>query len=148
MSDFMAEKEIREKLIRYQLLENQAKALMDRRNFLLTKIMEIDLTLDSLEEVGKNKGEDIFLPLGSAVHVPGTLNKTNRMIVELGADIALECTTEKAKEILNKRKNLIENGLQRLEKDIVDLGNELSTLEPEIKEMLEKSKSSSELEAG
>jgi len=148
MSDFMLEKGIREKLIRYQLLENQAKSLIERRNFLLTKIMEIDLTLNSLEEVAKNKGEEIFLQLGSGINVRGGLNKSDRVLVELGADIALECTSEKAKEILNQRKNVIENGLQRLEKDIVDMGNELAVLEPEIRRLMEKSKSSSDLEAG
>ncbi len=144
----MAEKEIREKLIRYQVLENQAKSLIERRNFLLTKIMEMDSTLDSLEEVMKSKGDEIFLPLGSGVNVRGGLNKTDKVLVELGADIALECTTEKAKEILNKRKNAIENGLQRLERDIVDMGNELSVLEPEIRKLMGRSKSSSDLEAG
>ena len=144
----MLEKGIREKLIRYQLLENQAKSLIERRNFLLTKIMEIDLTLNSLEEVAKNKGEEIFLQLGSGINVRGGLNKSDRVLVELGADIALECTSEKAKEILNQRKNVIENGLQRLEKDIVDMGNELAVLEPEIRRLMEKSKSSSDLEAG
>jgi len=148
MSDFMLEKGIREKLIRYQLLENQAKSLIERRNFLLTKIIEIDLTLNSLEEVAKNKGEEIFLQLGSGINVRGGLNKSDRVLVELGADIALECTSEKAKEILNQRKNVIENGLQRLEKDIVDMGNELAVLEPEIRRLMEKSKSSSDLEAG
>jgi prefoldin alpha subunit len=144
----MAEKEVREKLIRYQLLENQAKAFIERRNFLLTKIMEIDSTIDSLGEVEKNKGKEIFLPLGSGIHIPGILNKTNKMMVEIGASVATECTTEKAKEILNKRKEIIESGLQRLEKDIMNLGNELSRLQPEIENMLKKPKSSSNLEVG
>lgn len=144
----MGEKDVREKLLRYQLLENQAKVLMERRNFLLTKIMEMDSTLDSLEEVEKNKGKEISLPLGSGIHIPGTLNKTNKMIAEIGANIAIECTSNKAKEILNKRKDIISNGLQRLEKDIVNLSNELSKLEPEIRGMFKKSKSSSELKAG
>jgi len=143
----MGEKEDREKLIRYQLFENQIKALMERRNFLLTKIMEMDSTLDSLEEVEKNKGKEISLPLGSGIYFPGTLDKTNKMIVEIGANIAIECTTEKAKEILNKRKDIVSNGLQRLENDILNLDNELSKLEPEIRDMFKKSKSS-ELEAG
>ena len=69
------------------------------------------------------------------------------MIVELGADAAIECTTERAKEILEKRKKIIEDGLQAIEKEFVSLSNELLRLEPEIRSILEK-KGAPDLEAG
>ena len=141
-------KDFQEKLMRYQILDNRIKALMNRRDFLLGRILEIENTLSSVEEVQKSKGDEIFLPLGSSVHVPGTLHKTKNMIVELGADVAIECTTERAKEILEKRKKIIEDGLQAIEKELVNLSNDLLKLEPEIRTILEKTKGPQELEAG
>ena len=148
MSDFMGEKEIRDKMIRYQLLENQVKALSERREFLLSRVMEMDMTIDSLEEVVKNRGNEISLPLGSGIHVSGTLSKTNKIIAEVGANIAVECTSEKAKKILDKRKDLINDALKNLENNIVNLSNELAKLEPEIRNMIAQSRSSPKSEAG
>jgi len=144
----MGEKEIRDKMIRYQLLENQVKALSERREFLLSRVMEMDMTIDSLEEVVKNRGNEISLPLGSGIHVSGTLSKTNKIIAEVGANIAVECTSEKAKKILDKRKDLINDALKNLENNIVNLSNELAKLEPEIRSMIAQSRSSPESEAG
>jgi prefoldin alpha subunit len=140
-------KEFQEKLMRYQILDNRVKGLMNRRDFLVNRVLEIESTLNSMEDVEKSKGDEIFLPLGSSVHAPGTLHKTKKMIVELGADIAIECTAEKAKVILENRKKTIEDGLQAVEGELVSLSNELVRLEPEIRSILEK-KGSRELEAG
>ena len=71
-------KEFQEKLMRYQILDNRVKGLMDRREFLLSRILEMETTLNSMEDVEKSKGDEIFLPLGSSVHVPGTLHKTKK----------------------------------------------------------------------
>jgi len=136
----MDQKELQEKMLRYQILDNKGKALINRRDLLLAKIMEIETTLSSIVEVEKSKGQEILLPLGSNVHVPGTLKKTNDMVVELGANVAIESSSEKTKEILDKRKKILEDGLKTIENDIVAISNELMRLEPEIKALLEKVK--------
>lgn len=138
----MNQKEFQEKLIRYQILDSRIKALMNRRDFLLRRIVDIEATLSSMEDVKKSKGDEIFLSLGSSVHVPGTLHKTKNIIVELGADIVIECTAKRAKAILEKRKKIIEDGLQAIEKELVNLSNELLELEPKIRAILEKTKTS------
>lgn len=134
----MNQEELQEKLARYQILNSRVKALMSRRDLLLTKILEIETTLSSIEEVEKSKEQEILLPLGSNVHMPGTLKKTENMIVELGAGIAIESTVKKTKDILDKRKKLLEDGLKGMENEMVAISNELVRLEPEIKALLGK----------
>ena len=134
------QKEIQEKIIRYQILESRVKALMKRRDLLLTKMLEIETTLSTIEEIKKKGEKDIFLPLGSGVHILGSLKKTKKMIVELGSNIAVEETVEKTKKILEKRKNTLNDGLQAIEREMVNLSNEMLRLEPEIRALLEKSK--------
>ena len=143
------QKEIQEKLIRYQILESRVKALMKRRDLLINKMLEIESTLSTIEEIKKKGEKDIFLPLGSGVHVLGNLKKVKKMIVELGANIAVEETVERAKKILEKRKNTLNSGLQTIEMEMTSLSNELLKLEPEIRAMIEKSeKSTPEITAG
>ena len=143
------QKEIQEKVIRYQILEGRVQALMKRRDLLLTKMLEIDSTLNTIEEIKKKTEKEMFLPLGSGVYVLGNLKKTKKMIVELGANIAIEESVEKAKKILEKRKNTLNTGLQAVEKEMTSLSNELLKLEPEIRALMEKSKTSTpEITAG
>jgi len=146
MSD---QKEIQEKLIRYQILDSRVKALLKRRDLLLTNMLEIETTLNTMKEIEKETEKEIFLPLASGVHVLGTLKKTKKMIVELGANVAIEETVERTKKILEKRKSTLNNALQTIENEMTSLSNELLKLEPEIRAMIEKSKTSTpEITAG
>jgi len=134
------QKEMQKKLIAYQILESRANALMKRRELLITRMLEIESTLSSMEEIEKSGGEDILLPIGSSVHVKGGLKKVDKMIVGLGANIAMESTVEKTKEILEKRRKILEYGLTSLEKELVNLNNEIIKLQPEIRAMLRGAK--------
>jgi len=138
----MNQKDLQEKLVRYQILDNRIKVLMKRRELLVTKMLEIDTTLSTIEGIEKKKEKEIFLPLGSGVYVLGNLKRTKKMIVELGANIAMEETVEKTEKILKKRKNILTKGLQAVENEMVNLSNEMLKLEPEINALLKKSKTS------
>ena len=145
MSD---KKEFQEKLLLYQLLENKINSLMKRRDLVLNKIMEIETTISSLEELDKNKGEDILFPLGSNTFIPGTIKKKEKVIVELGANVAVEKDIEKTKEILQVGKNNLQTSLQTIEKELITSSREMAKLEPEIRYMVERTNASSETSAG
>jgi len=141
--------EIQKKLLRYQILENRANALLKRREILITRILEIESTLNSIGEIKKSGGENILLPIGSTVHIKGELKKVDKMIVELGANTAMESTVEGTKKILEKRKKVLQDGLAVLEKEIVNLNNEIMKLQPELSAMFRKAKKpSSDIAAG
>jgi prefoldin alpha subunit len=142
------QKEFQEKLLLYQLLENKINSLMKRREMIISKIMEVETTINSLEELDKNKGEDILFPLGSNTYIPGTIKKKEKVIVELGANVAVEKDTEKTKEILQSRRNNLQTSLQTIEKELVNASREMAKLEPEIRSMVEKTNASSETSAG
>ncbi|MHA1835079.1 MAG: prefoldin subunit alpha [Candidatus Baldrarchaeia archaeon] len=134
------QKEIQQKLIRYQILESRVNALIKRRDLLITRALEIETTLNSVDDIEKSGGKDILLPIGSSVHVKGELKKVDKMIVELGANTAIESTVEETKRILEKRKKILEDGLASLEREIVSLNNEIMKLQPEIRAMLREIK--------
>lgn len=138
-------KDIQEKVIRYQILDGRIKALMKRREMLVVKMVEIGTTLSSIDEIGKNKENEILLPLGSNVHVPGALKDIKRIVVELGANVAVEEDVEEAKKILEKRKNMINEGVQATEDEIVNLSNEFLRLESELRSLMEEGKTESEV---
>ena len=92
------EKELQEKLLAYRIIESRLDNFMRQRDALINRIVEIETTLTSLKEVGK---EDTIFSLGSGIHAFGKTENKDKIIVEIGAGIALEKTAKEAEEILN-----------------------------------------------
>ena len=134
------QKEFQEKLVRYQILEGRVKALLQRREMLITKIVEVENTLTSMGEIEKEKESEILLPLGSNVYIPGILKDVKKMIVEIGADVSLEKDIVDAKKILGERKDIMNNGLQSIEKEITNITNEMLGIEQEIASLMGRTK--------
>jgi len=143
MIDMMSQKELEKKLFKYKMLEETTKVLTQRKELLLTKMLEIENTLDCINEIQKSKGE-IFLPLGSSVYVPGTIKKLERMIVGLGAGVSVEKDVNDTKKILNQRRKVLEENLKSVEAQILKVDDEMSKLEPEIRKLI-KSTSTKQL---
>ncbi len=134
------QKEIQEKVVEYQILEGRLKSLLKKREMLIGKIIEIENTLNSIEDVEKNKDSGILLPLGSNVYVPGSLKDVKKIVVEIGANIVLEQDITNAKKTLEKRKDIMNNALQAMEKEMTGFTNEMMRLEQEIGLLMSKSK--------
>ena len=131
------ERELQEKIITYRILESRIDALLKQREIIVSKLMELQTTLASMEEIEKD-GEEILFPLGSEAYSFGKITNKKKMIVEIGARVALEKNVDEAREILNERKSEMENALNALQKDIMQISSGLEILGPEIKELSER----------
>lgn len=132
------QEKIRKKIIEFQLLDSRAKALMKKRELFLSKLLEIEATLSSIEGIEKNRGKEVYFSLGSNIYAPGILEKDRKMIVNLGANIAVERTEKETKKILEEKKNALTRDLRSMENELIYLNNQLSILEPEIRTLFQK----------
>ncbi|OGM93011.1 prefoldin subunit alpha [Candidatus Wolfebacteria bacterium RIFCSPLOWO2_01_FULL_47_17b] len=131
------QKDFQEKLIAYRVLEARIDSLLKQRELLANKLVEIQTTLESIDEIEKSKDEIIF-PLGSNAYMFGRAVDKDKIIVEVGAGIALEKNVTEARDILNKRKGGMENALTTLQRNIQEASDTMQTLEPEIQEMIDR----------
>lgn len=130
----------KEKIVRYQVLQQRVKVLDNRRELILNRLMEVDSTLSSLDELKEQKEKDIFLPLGSGIYSKGILKNANEMIVLIGADIALDMNFEKANKVLEDNKKILNDGMKTIEEEMAKATEELIYLEPEIQEILQRNR--------
>ncbi len=136
----MEEKEeLQKKIIAYRVLESKLNSFVKQRDILLSKLVEIQNTLTSIEEIKKRKDEILF-PLGSETFMRGRIVSKNKIIVGIGANIALEKSIEDAKKILEKRKLEIETNLNEIQKSILNISSQLEKLGPEITKLAERLK--------
>jgi prefoldin alpha subunit len=141
----VSEKELQEKVMMYRIIESRLDALIRQRDLFLNKMAEMQNTLASIEEIEKTN-EEILFPIGSEAYAPGKVVDKNKIIVEIGAGVALEKNFAEAKEIILTRSDDIEKAVREIQQDVQKLDMSLNVLEPEIRDLMQKGKS--EAEAG
>ena len=129
------EKELQEKMLIYRTLEARLEAFTKQRDLVNSRIIELSSTISSINEIGKNQ-ENILFRLGGEAYVHGNIKDKDNILVEIGAGIILEKSREKGKEILNKRKEEMENALNEIQNNIAQISDALSQLGPEINEII------------
>jgi prefoldin alpha subunit len=131
------QKELQEKILTYRILEARLNSLIKQRDLIASKLVEIQNTLESIDEIEKSK-EEVLFHIGSEAYAFGKITEKKKMIVEIGANVALEKTMEEGREILNKRKAEMENTLNSVQRDITEISFIMEQLGPEIQEMAEQ----------
>jgi prefoldin alpha subunit len=134
----MVEKrELEEKLVAYRVLQIRLQSLSTQQGLLVSKLVELERTIQSIEEVLKAR-ENLF-QIGSGAWVPGSM-KGKEFVVEIGAGIALKKDAKEAKAILKQRRAEAEAALRRIREAIIRVSLELERLGPEIRKLAESLK--------
>jgi prefoldin alpha subunit len=130
----MEQKKLEEKILTYRILEARLNALTRQRNLIVNKIIEIESTLQSIDEIEKSDREMLF-SLGSEAYATGKITDKKKIIVEVGANIALEKSIEEAKKTLRKRRGELENSLNAVQNEIINISSFLQVLAEEIRKL-------------
>lgn len=136
----MSQKELQEKMFRYQTLEENFNQLNQRRELFTMKLIEIEQTKQAIDELEKSKVDDVFVPLGSSVFLPGKANKKERMILGIGSDIVVEKEMGEVKKTLEERKKTIENGLENVQTNMVRIAQEMQKIQSEAEGLVSNEK--------
>jgi prefoldin alpha subunit len=133
----MEQEELQRKIEVYRTLEDRVNSLAKQREVIVNKIVEIKTTLASLEDMEKSNSEILFPIGGEAWSVAKGLNK-DKIIVEVGAGVAIEKSYAEAREILTKRATELEQVIDEVSKDIEISSEKLKQLSPEIESEIKK----------
>lgn len=85
-------------------LEETANELQSRINYTnaaLTELRVSSMTLEGLEN--EKKDAQLFVPIGGGSYVKAKLETSKKVVVGIGADVAVERTVKEAKEELETR---------------------------------------------
>ena len=133
----MSEKELQEKLMTYRVLEARLEGLVKQRDMVVNKIIELQTTLQSIDDLEKSDSEILF-PIGGNAFKSAKIVDKDKIIVEIGANVALEKTTEEGKAVISKRKNELETFVNQMQEEIVKISNAVNKLGPALQEMADK----------
>ena len=111
-----------------RFLEETVNALQSRINMTNAAITELrvsSMTLEGLEK--EKKGAQLFVPIGGGSYVKAKLETAKKVVVGIGADVAVERTVKEAKEELEVR-------IAELEKTREALGQQFNQVIERIQE--------------
>ena len=80
------------------------------------KFQESKEVLAYLKEHGK--GKDVMVPLTSSLYVPGVMEDTENVLVEVGASYFIEQNTEKAQEYCGRKLGLLQGNSKKIQEII------------------------------
>lgn len=86
-------------LVEIQYLENLAQSLQQRFNLVEAAIAEVQVALSTVGSLSKDViGVDILVPIGGGSYVRAKATDVERLIVGVGADVAVEKGVKEAME--------------------------------------------------
>jgi prefoldin alpha subunit len=130
------EKELQEKILAYRIFESRLNALLRQRDLIVNKIVEINSTLESVDEI--EKSDEALFSIGSEAYAKGKITDKEKIIIEIGANIALEKNMKEAKETLEKRREELEKSLAQIQEEATRISSGLESLADEIRELSKK----------
>lgn len=101
---------------------NELQSRVNMTNAALTELRVSSMTLEGLEK--EKKGTQLFVPIGGGSYVKARLETAKKVVVSIGAEVAVERTMKEAKKELEAR--------------IVELGKTRDALAQQFNQVIER----------
>jgi len=98
--------------------------------------MELRSTIESIEAM--EKADKLIFSLGSNAYATGKILEKEKIIVEIGAGIALEKNRKEGEKFLKKRIDELNSALKNIEEESVRISQNINLLSSEIQELTKK----------
>jgi prefoldin alpha subunit len=133
------EETFRRLAVELRILEGTAEALQSRINLVNAALTELRVTNMTLEGLGKEKKDaSLFVPIGGGSYIKARLESADKMIVGIGANVAVEKTIKVAKETMSKRTAELEKTRTSLQQQITQVIGKIQNNRSQLQELSAK----------
>ncbi|MEM0116982.1 MAG: hypothetical protein QXE12_03940 [Conexivisphaerales archaeon] len=101
-------------VLQARILEEYFADLLTRENLLTRLLVENKNSLVALENLDEIHDADLAIPIGGGINLPVTLKASQRILVNVSKDIAIEKTKVEAINYINERMKEIEGAIANL----------------------------------
>ena len=130
------QKEIQEKVLVYQILQNQLEEFTKQATALETRLGELDVTTNALNEMKEVKPDsETLFHIGGGCYGHGKLSDNNKYLIEVGAGIMANKTLPDAVAIIDERKQEIEKIKDKLVEEIEKIGEGMNQIGMELQKL-------------
>ncbi len=130
---------ITNKIMNVQYLENVAQSLQQRFSYIEAAIAELLIALSTIKDLNQESaGMDLLVPIGGGSYVRAKAADVERLIVGIGADIALEKTVKEAAEDYQTRIDQLRKVRLSLSQEIEKVASNITKARQELQMLARK----------
>lgn len=108
----MSEEQAQQLLYQMQMLESYFAELSQKENTLMNVLKDTKNAIDSLKELGNIKESNTLLPIGMGTFVKSKILSEDKIVLNVGAGVAIEKNKDSAINFLESRIKEIEVALR------------------------------------
>ena len=133
------EEAFRRLVVELRILEGTAEALQSRIslvNAALTELRVANMTMEGLEK--EKKEVPLVVPIGGGSYIEATLRGADKIIVGVGAGVAIEKTIKEAKENIGNRLGDLEKTRTSLQQQLAQVVDKIGGHRAQLEEITAK----------
>ena len=108
----MSEEQAQQLMQQMQMLETYFSDLSQREGTFLSVLREANAAIESIKALNQKSDSDTLIPIGMGTYVPTKISSSNKIILNIGAGVAVEKDFDSAVNYLEARIKEIEVALQ------------------------------------
>ena len=108
----MSEEQAEQLMQQMQMLETYFSDLSQREGTFMNILREATASIESIKSLGKNPESETLVPIGMGTYVPTKISSTSKIVMNIGAGVAVEKDFPSAINYLEARIKEIEIALQ------------------------------------
>lgn len=104
----MNKSDLQQQYQHFQLLQQQIEQLTEHLEFLHQQRQEVDNSIDAVQQLAHvNAPHEFLAPLANGIFVKGNITETQTLLVNVGAEVAVEKTIPQVAAMLAAQKKMI-----------------------------------------
>jgi len=107
----MSEDKAQQLMYQMQVLESYFADFAQRENTLMNVLKDTTLAIESIKEIGEKNESDTLVPLGMGTFAKTKISSNDKIVLNVGAGVAIEKDREAAINVLESRIKEIEVAL-------------------------------------
>lgn len=137
------QKELNEKYLELQILEQQLKQVNQQLLNLDNQVLELQRLEDNLEEFKKTKKDtELLVALGGGVFSRAELKDNNSVLMNVGSNIVIEKDIPSSKKIVSDQIDQIKDVVKQMEQEFQMLAMRNQILQQDLQKLASEMKSS------
>ena len=123
------EKELQQKYMEFQVIQQQIEQLQQQLHTLNQQLQQLELTKNNLNELTSVKsGTDSFSQIAPGIFVESTIKNTEKLLVNVGANTAVEKSVPQAIALVEEQEKLATQNINETDKVLQQLSTDAMKL--------------------
>ena len=129
---------LQEMLSQLEVYRSQSDVYQQQIDAIQASLNEINIFQSTLDDLNGKDSMETLVPIGAGSFINAEIKNENKVLMSLGAGVAVNKTYEEAKELAERQKKELEDTLDKLFKDYQRLTDIIGQIAPQAEQLMQR----------